>query len=314
MLFKLVTQFKKQPAWQRIRQSQQAQELLLSLAAILFLILFGTLGYILIEEWNLFDSLYMTIMTMTTVGYGEVHPLSFYGRIFTIILMLLGVGLAMLVLTTTARVLLERQLYWISEGRAMQKAIDSLTGHTIFCGYSRLSRIAIQQVSDADMPLVIIDNNEDRVKSAEAAGYLAIFGDAIDEEVLIKAGIKSASRLVTLLPKDAENLYIVLSCKELNSSAYIISRAEEEVGEKRMLRAGVNRLISPYRVGGQKIADGVLRPHVTEFLDVAAAGGQSDLVIEEILIPIDSPLSGQTLVESGLNVTYLPLPVVDFYE
>lgn len=287
--------------WKRLRASQQALEAVLSLVAIGGLLVFGTLGYMLVEGWSTFDSLYMTVITVTTVGYSEVNPLSFHGRIFTIVLMLVGIGVAMLVLTTLARIVIERQIFWFSERSGMQKAVDSLRGHTIFCGFSRLSRIAVQQIAEAGKSLVIIDSNPERVQAAEQAGHFAILGDASDEEVLVRAGVMRASKVVTLLPKDADNLYVILSCKELNPEVYLISRAEEDTGEKRMLRAGVNRLISPYRVGGQKIADGVLRPHVTDFLDIAAAGSQGELAIEEILIPENSPLAGLSLAESGLR-------------
>jgi len=283
------------------KESHKLYELILSLFAIFTVLLAGTLGYILIEGWHWFDALYMTVITLTTVGFGEVHPLSEHGRLFTIVIMLLGVGVAMLVLTTLAKIALEQQIFWIFERKGMQKLIDSLSKHTIVCGYGRLSNVAVQRLAEHGTPLVVVDVKEDRILAAENSGYLAVQGDAAEEEVLLRAGVKRASRLVSLLPKDSDNLYVILTAKELNPDIFIVSHAEDDVGEKRMRQAGAQRIISPYRVGGNKVAEGLLRPHVTEFLDIAATGADGDLMIEEILIPEKSPMDGRTLQESELR-------------
>ncbi|MBX7143726.1 MAG: potassium channel protein [Oligoflexia bacterium] len=286
---------------QRLRSSE-ARELFLSLAAIILLVLVGTVGYSAIEGWNWFDSLYMTVITVATIGYGETHPLSALGRGFTIVLILLGVGVASVVLSSLTRFIIQRQIIWLFDRKTMQDAIDKLTGHTIFCGYGRLARMALQSLHGSNRhQIVLIDSDEERASTAAEDDIFVVKGDATNEEALLAAGIKRAQRLVTLLPKDADNLYVVLTAKELNPNIDIMSRAADEKGEKRLTRAGAARIISPYRVSGQKIADGILRPYVTDFLELAGSAGRTDLAIEEIRIPDNSPLTGHTLEEAQLR-------------
>lgn len=282
-------------------RSKESREVTLSLIAIFTLLAFGTIGYVQIEGWRWFDSLYMTVITLATIGYGETHPLSDAGRAFTMVMIFLGVGIASLVVGTLTRFVIQQQIRWLFDRRSMNEQVKTLQRHTIFCGYGRLGRTALSALTSTNSPLVVIDNDEPRLEAAQEAGFLTIRGDATVEETLLAAGIKAAQRLVTVLPKDSDNLYVVLTAKELNPQLYIISRAEDETGEKRLARAGANRIISPYRVGGQKIADGIMRPYVTDFLDLAGSSGHPDLQIEEIRIPDNSPLRGQSLGKSGIR-------------
>lgn len=277
------------------------RELALALLAIVSVFVFGSAGYMAIEGWNAFDSFYMSVITLTTVGFQEVHPLSDHGRAFTIFLIFAGVGVVMSVLATLSRVILERQLRWIFERRNMRERVEKLSNHTVVCGFGRLSQIALQHLDDSDLDLVFIDNDEDKVENALELGQLILQGDATDEEVLQTAGLERARCAVVMLPKDADNLYCILACKELNKDLYIISRAEDEIGEKRMKRAGADRIISPYRVGGIKIADGLKRPHVAQFLDLAVSSSTGDLQIEEIVIPEESPVIGKSLQELDIR-------------
>jgi voltage-gated potassium channel len=183
----------------------------------------------------------------------------------------------------------------------MRDTIRQLRDHTIICGYGRLSRIAGRELRDAGVPVVIIEQNDEHALEAEDNGFLVLRGDATTDEALLEAGIERASRLVTLLPKDSDNLYVVLTSRELAPNLFIISRAEQEVGEKRLTRAGSNKIISPYRVGGQKIADGILRPYVMDFIDLAVSSSSGDLQIEEIKIPDASALVGATLQDAALR-------------
>lgn len=286
---------------QRLRSSE-ARELTLSLIAIVLLVLIGTIGYSAIEGWNWFDALYMTIITVATIGYGETHPLTDLGRGFTIVLIILGVGVASVVLSSVTRFVIQRQIIWLFDRKTMQDAIDKLSGHTIFCGYGRLARMALQALEGpARQQVVLVDSDEERASTAAEDDIFVVKGDATSEETLLAAGIKRAQRLVTLLPKDADNLYVILTAKELNPNLYIMSRAADEKGEKRLSRAGAARLISPYRVSGQKIADGIVRPYVTDFLELAGSSGRTDLAIEEIRIPDNSPLTGRSLEEAQLR-------------
>ncbi|MCB9030276.1 MAG: potassium channel protein [Deltaproteobacteria bacterium] len=279
----------------------ESKEILPGIIAISSILCIGTLGFSAIEGWNIFDSLYMTVITISTVGFQEIHPLSDAGRAFAIILIILGVGAVTFVFSTIAKIFIENQIYWIIERKSMKSKIKSLSGHTIICGYGRLSRIAAGALDSSNITLVVIDHNEEAVKKAEADGLLVIKSDATHEEALLEAGIKSASRLISLLPSDAQNLYVVLTARELNKELYVISRAEDESGEKRLLQAGANKITAPYRVGGQKIADGILRPFVTDFIDLATSNTSVDLEIEEIRIPDNSPINGMSLEQSEIR-------------
>jgi voltage-gated potassium channel len=283
-------------------QGRQRREVLLSLALIVAVVLVGVLGYGLIEGWDAFDALYMTVITLTTVGYMEVHPLSHAGRVFTLFLILGGVGVVLGFLSTVAKVLLEKQFSWFLERNNMQKIIDQTEGHTVFCGYGRLSKIAAMQLLQAGMTVVVIEMEDGKLDAAREAGCMVIKGDATRDEILTQAGVARAKRVISLLPKDSDNLYVILTCRELNPALYIISRAEDEFSEKRIMRAGADQIIYPYRVGGQRIADGLLRPNVTKFLDIATAGRHGgDLQIEEILIPVGSSVAGLSLRDSKIR-------------
>ena len=274
-------------------------QLVLAIALLVLVIWFGTLGYVVIEHWSYADALYMTVITLATVGFQEVHPLTPAGRMFTIVLILAGVGMVTVLVTVIAREILEKRFLRILKGRNMMDIIERLEGHTVMCGFGRLSRIAAAEIRSGNITPVVIERDEERAAEAESGGLLIVRGDATQDEALLRAGVKRAARLVSLLPNDADNLYVILTARELNPALFIVSRAEHEAGEKRMLQAGADKVIAPYRIGGHKIAASLLRPYVSDFLDVAATG--SSLKIEEIKIPGDSPLNGRTLRDSELR-------------
>jgi voltage-gated potassium channel len=289
------------PSAFRQAMNRQISEITWFLFVTSSVLLFGTVGYSHIEGWPLFDSLYMTVITLAAVGFQEVHPLSNKGRLFTILLITLGVGLVTVVFSTIAQKIVQRQIFGALRGKRMQDLIRKLEGHTIFCGYGRLTRIAAAELREAGVKLVIIEREALRAQEARDAGFLVVEGDATVDETLLQAGVRKANRLVSLLPKDSDNLYVILTCRESGPDLFILSRAEDEVGEKRLRRAGANRLISPYRVGGQKIAEGLMRPYVTDFLDLAVSSSQGHLQIEEIRIPAESPMVGFSLQEAALR-------------
>lgn len=281
--------------------SQEISEILLLCGAVLSVLLVGTVGYTIIEGWSYFDALYMTTITLSTVGFAEVHELSTAGRVFTIFLICVGVGLVMLVLTSLASKILAKQLTWIVERRKMQEQINKLQNHIIICGFGRLSKVACADLQHAGVNLVVVEKDIDRCEEAERDGFLVVRGDATFDEVLTHAGIARAKGIISLLPSDSDNLYVVLSSREMNPEIFITTRAETEVGERRLRQAGASRITSPYLVGGQKIAGAVLRPHVTDFLDLAASSIRGDLQIEEICIPSGSLLVGKQLAETSLR-------------
>lgn len=282
-------------------QDPSVKEFVFLGCSVLVVIIFGTVGYETIEGWDWFDSLYMTIITLSTIGYQEVHPLSDSGRFFTIILVLLGLGIVSVVLTTVAHKIIQQEVTWLFKRSKVDRIIRRMKGHTIICGYGRLTRIVAQALSASGQQLIIIEADEHRCVEAEQDGFLVLHGDATQEETLRKAGVAAAKQLVSLLPKDSDNLYVILSSKEMNPGLFIFSRAEDDIGEKRLKKAGAARIVSPYRIGGQKIADGLLRPYVTDFIDLAGSASGHALQLEEILIPANSPLNGRMLKDSGLR-------------
>ena len=269
--------------------------------SVLVIVAFGTIGYATVEGWPVFDSLYMTIITLASIGFQEVHPLSDSGRLFTMILIVLGFGVVSVVLTTLAHKIIQQEVTWLFKQTKFDRIMRKMKEHTILCGYGRLTRIAAEALKSSGQPLIIIDAIEERCIQAEQKGYVVLKGDATQEQTLIKAGIANAKQLVSLLPKDSDNLYVILTSRELNPNLFILSRAEDEMGEKRLKKAGASKIVSPYRVGGQKIADGLLRPYVTDFIDLAGSESGHALQIEEIIIPGNSPLNGKNLKDSGIR-------------
>lgn len=296
----LRTQFCSSNPWLSILR--ELSRSLTFLLALVLLTILGTICYHKIEGWSLFDSLYMTVITIASVGFMEVHPLTESGRTLTMILIVLGFGVMTVLYSSIAQVLIQRQFLSAFRDRKMIDAINKLHGHTIFCGYGRLARTAAQALQEVGhMQMVIIEADDEKAERARKDGHLVIVGDATSDDILMRAGILRAARLVAVLAKDADNLYVVLTSRELNSEIFLMARAEDDVGERRLLRAGANRVISPYRVGGQKIAEGLQRPFVHEFMELAVSGKRGALQIEEIEIPHGSPLNGKTLAEAALR-------------
>jgi len=271
------------------------------LLLFIFILVLGTVGYVHLEGWSWFDSLYMTVITMGTVGFGEVHPLSTEGRILTMILIFLGVTVFVFATTAAAQAIFQKQFFDFFTERKMHQEISKLNKHIIVCGFGRMSRALVKELTDSNAPVVVIDSDPAQIDSARSLGVLAILGDASDEKILMDANIQHAQCLVTLIPRDAENLYIVMAAREIVSDLYIVCRSEDETAEKRLVRAGANRIISPYRAGGQKIARAVLKPYVFELMEIANQSSQGALEIEEIRIPDNSPICGKTIKEIDIR-------------
>ncbi|NBW40635.1 potassium channel protein [bacterium] len=276
-------------------------ELWYLVAAVLSVICTGSLGYMLIEGWSLFDSVYMTIITLSTVGYTEIHPLTPSGRTFTMVLIIGGVGVVGYVLSKMVSDLFEQQLNSTRRHTRMLEKMRTLRGHSIFCGFGRLAQVAVRELLNHEQDVVIIDLSEVRIAEAKQLGAYTLHADATNDDVLQQAGAEHARQIVSLLPTDADNLYAILAAKEFNENLQAITRAEFPAGEKRLRQAGANRVISPYTIGGQRLADSLLRPHVLNFLDLTASGSDSELVIEELRIPDNSDLIGKTLGQTRLR-------------
>jgi voltage-gated potassium channel len=274
-------------------------KLLLSAILIILINAFGTIGYMVMEGWNFRDSLFMTVITLTTVGYAEVHELSPTGEYFTIVLLIGGVGIILYVLATEARVIFEGELQDVFGRRRLEKKIKGLKDHYIICGYGRMGRIVARELKAKGVEAVVIE--KEPVSRVDNGDILLFEGDATNEEVLKNVGIDKAKGLVSVLPTDAENLYAVLSARELNPRFFVLARASDEGAEQKMLRAGATRVVSPYLTGGLKIAHTILKPAVMDFIEFATRAGNIEIQMEEVPVQNDSKLVGITLDESGIG-------------
>jgi voltage-gated potassium channel len=269
----------------------------------LVLILGGTLGYYGIEKnYSLFDALYMTIITLTTVGYEEVHhPLSPQGRVFTIALLLIGVFVFFYTITELLRSVVSGEVRQLLGRQRMERSLAGLKNHLIICGYGRMGRHVCEQFSRQGLSFVLIDRKTELLQDFAIPHGIALSGDATSDEVLKHAGVERARALVTVAASDADNLFITLSARLLNDKLFIVARAEGELAEEKLRRAGANRVVAPYAIGGTKMAMAVLRPAVVDFIELATRTEHLDLQIEETLIQPGSKLDGVTLHASGLR-------------
>lgn len=274
-------------------------KILLSVFLIIFINAAGTVGYMMIEGWNFRDSLFMTVITITTVGYGEVHDLTPAGEIFTIVLLILGVGIILYLLATGAKIILEGELRDIIGRRRLEKRIKELKNHYIICGYGRMGRTVVKEFISKGVNFIIIEKSAARIPEKEE--HIFLEGDATSDEVLKNAGIERAKGLVSVLPTDAENLFVVLSARELNDNLLIVTRASEETSEIKILRAGADRVVSPYHAGGLKIANMILKPAVVDFIEFATKSGNLEIQMEEVVIKPDSRISGTPLLDTGIG-------------
>ena len=256
-------------------------------AALLCVVIIGTAGFHFIEHWSWFDGFYMVLTTLTTIGYGEVHPLSQVGRYFNVSIILAGVGLVFLILGALGQALLEFEFNNLFGRRKMEREIGRLQGHYIICGAGRVGRAVARQLESNPAPFIILDNNEakGRARIREETNWLVVHADATLEAQLLAARIDQAAGLVAATTTDATNTYVVLTARRLNPSLKIIARASEEGAEKHMRTAGADQVISPYGFAGFRIAQAFLRPHVMNFLEVALLrSSELGLELEELTI------------------------------
>jgi len=262
---------------------------------------FGAVGYHFIEHWSWFDSLYMSVVTFSTVGYAEVHPLTHQGRIFTIFVIIFGVGLVYFAIGTLTAILLEFELDKVFGRRRMERELDRISGHFIICGAGRVGRSAAREFERNRVPFVVIESQEARA-GEKAEQWLTIVGNATQEKVLRSAHIERARGIVAATTTDATNIYIVLTARAINPKLKIIARASEEEAEKHLKTAGADVVVSPYGFAGHRIAQSFLRPNVVDFLDIAVSrDAHEELVIEEVRVSADSRLAGQTIGTSYIH-------------
>jgi voltage-gated potassium channel len=267
------------------------------------LILIGTLGYYLTEpSYSLFDALYMSVITLTTVGYEEVNgPLTPAGRWFTIVFLLVGVFTLFFTATEIVRAVVGGELQLALGRRFMERNLAGLSQHLIVCGYGRVGKLVCREFSRQKLRFVIVDRRPEALANFDLAYGIPLIGEATDDEVLKRAGVERARALVSVAPSDADNLYVTMSARLLNDAVFIVARAETEGAERKLKRAGANRVVSPHVISGYRVAQAVTRPAVVDFIELATRTEHMDLQIEEVRITAGSDLAGKTLLASQLR-------------
>jgi voltage-gated potassium channel len=271
------------------------RRLLRAAALLLSVHLFGVVGYIVIEGWSLLDALYMTVISITTVGFTETHPLSDGGRIFTIFLILSGVGAAFYILTSLVALVLEGELRLFLGVRTMKRQIDALRDHYILCGFGRVGEEIAREFEARRIPFVIVESLPESLERCRRHDYPVVEGDATSDAVLLEAGIERARCLLAASDSDSGNTYIVLSAKALNPRVFVVARVGQLVSEERVRRAGADRVISPYSIGGRRMALSALQPLVVDFIDTLVTGRHGEQVLAEVEATEESGLPGMTI-------------------
>jgi voltage-gated potassium channel len=277
------------------------------LALMSTLLIFGTLGFHWVEGWSLFDGFYMTLMTLTTVGYGEVRPLSVSGRIVASALMMGGVVTVFISIGVLVDLIVKLEMADTFGRKRRQHMIEKLTGHYIVCGAGRVGRSVIRELQRSGAPVLLIDSDAERAQWGVHDGIPTLVADATKDETLERARVKFAKGLVAAISSDAENVYVALSARVLNPQLIISARATDEQAEEKLKRAGATTVFTPYTFIGHRLAQSMLRPHVLSFLDVASAfsgGGDLQIETEQLHISKESPLCNRTLEEARVRQTY----------
>ena len=284
---------------------EQPRTLRLGLYLVLFLAVMGggTVGYHLIEGWPLNECLYMTVITVSTVGFGEVHPLSHNGQMFTILLIFFGVTAAALSLTAIFEYFVLRGLNNLFGRNKMDKQIEKLNRHIIICGYGRTGEYIARDLQKMKKSFVVIENDPERVKLMEQEGVLYILGDPSDEDLLEAAGVTRAESLVASLPKDADNLFLTINARSLNRDLHIIARVQDSDNGRKMLKAGANQVVSPFSTGAARIVQLLTRPAAVDMIELVTQRENLELEVCEIPVDEKSELAHKTLAESRVRQT-----------
>ena len=277
------------------------RRLKISLAVLVLLLTLGTSGYMVVEGWGMLDAVYMTVITLATIGFKEVHDLTDQGKLFTMLMIIFGVSTLGYLVSSVAQLMFEGQIQQLIGRKKVEKKIDALKEHYIICGFGRIGSMICRELSANKVPFVVVEHNTEVLERIEDDRYLWLKGDATLDETLIRAGIQHAKGLVSVVTSDSENVYITLTARGLNPNLHILARSGEEGTELKLKRAGANKVVSPYAIGGMRMAQSILRPSVVDFIEIATASEHLDLQMEEICIPHDSDFAGKTLISSGFR-------------
>ncbi len=263
----------------------------------------GTLGYRVIEgdRWTILDAFYMTFLTLTTIGFSEIHPLSPSGRIFTVFLGMGGIFTLFYAAGEVIRLIISGEIQRVIGRRRMEKSLAGLRDHYLVCGYGRMGRLVTHEFEARKLPFVVIDTNEAEFVNFQSEVGFGIHGDATHDSILKQAGIERAKALVTVASSDADNLYITLSARLLNPKIFIVARAEDVAAEEKLRKVGANQVVSPYHIGGLRVAQAVLRPNVVHFIELATRTDYLEMQIEEVPLAPFSSLVGQSIAGCNLH-------------
>jgi voltage-gated potassium channel len=273
--------------------------------AILFLtLMIGATGYHFLEGFSIFQALYLTVVTISTVGYGDVYARSTGGMVFTIFLIIAGVGTMFYTVSLVAETIVEGRLRAIMGKGKLKRIIKRMKNHYIICGCGRIGFLICRELAAEKVHFVVIEKNPEVIQRIEDEGFLCYHGDSTSDKSLIEAGIKHAKGIVCVLPTDAENLYVILTAKELNPDLFVLSRSEEEQSERRLLRAGADRVISPYTLGGMRMAMAILRPAMLDFIEISTRRQSLELRMAEVVVGDGSVVAGKTLEASEIRQNY----------
>ena len=280
------------------------RHLAISVVLSSLIIILGTFGYMLIEGWGILDALYMTVITISTVGYREVNDIGVPGRIFSIFLIFSGVGFTLYVAAAVVQFMVEGRIRIIMGRRRLDKKINRLKNHYIVCGYGRIGRVLCRNLSRGPLELVVVEQNQDQIPVMDHDGILYVTGDALEEASLLKAGIQRAKGLVAALATDTENVFLVLTARQLAPELTIVARASQEGVKSKLKAAGADTVESPYEMGAASMAHRIIRPTVTSFLDFAFAHRRKDIQMEEIPVSESSELVNVMLRDSGIRQNF----------
>lgn len=278
-----------------------SRKLLTAVFVLVGMLVFGTVGYMVVERWGLFDSLYMTVITISTVGFTEIHPLSGAGRVFTIVLLIAGIGALGYSLGTFIDFLVEGHLKGMLEGRHMARQIEGLSDHHIIAGFGRVGLVAASEFAHEGAPFVVIDTSDARIEEVRQRDWAYVKGDATAEETLVAAGIERAKSLIAALDQDADNLFVTVTAKTLNPSIYIVARTIHQSSEQKLLNGGADRVITPTVIGGRRMAGLVLHPSVSDYLDLVTHEADLEYRLQELDLPAGSPIAGKSIRESAVR-------------
>ena len=272
------------------------RELVRGIVALLVLFVVGTAGFAVFEGWAVMDAFYMTFITLTTIGFGEVRPLHPVGKLFTMALAAIGIGTFATIATRAVQYVVTNSTF---RERAMQRRIDALAGHYVVCGYGRLGQRIVRDLQEAGRDVVVVDRREDRAVQLDEAGVLFVQDEAQEEQTLAAAGLARAAGLVLVLPNDADNVFVALSAREMrpDEGLFIVARTNEQASIRKFLRAGADKVISPLEIGADRIAQTILRPQVDRFMEKVLGVNALDFDLEEACVEAGSALDGRSLAE-----------------